>query len=770
MNSGMGVLAIYLLLFSSSVRFVSGASGDESIADESLLHNDTPVCDRKNTTLHIVVMAPFPDPIPELSPSWEGGPAVISGALLAAERINARCDILGEYQLELLEADSGCQVKSKATIGTVETLFYSNAAVIGIIGPGCSEATMIVGQFIAFPEVSLLNIAPSATSPELVNKIKYPNTFRLIASSLGFLNIHYNLIQMKQYNSVSILYEAERDVHVAASNSFQQELLEMGVDVVSYGMFDDIIPLSLLKNKYRVIFVFSGSSMSRRLMCLAYHMEIAHPDYQFIFSERRLSHFLNTNVSFSLSGVEFNCNNSDLSQSIQGVVLNLIQLTRSDTDTTLVDNMTFMKFEEDYTRLLDSYKLERRLDKVVDTEHHTGYYDSVWALALSFDAAMQRFEDLDLSLGDYELGNPDLTDIIRKELVTISFEGARGRVEFNSDTQDGMDVTVFNVFQVQGEEMVIVAKYNPTSEEKLAIYNSTAFIDGKFDIGIISPPLFVEAIVFIALAGMTGSTVFFHLVNTMWVRAKSLKVTSPGLNHMMFSGCYLYLLSILFLSLQMAPSLQQPVLFGVRCSGFIWCESIALTLIFATISVKLWRIYCIFSHKSAGILKNLEDYRLVGYVCILLLVDLVINVAWNAIDPWYKDTVAEVTLQTRVICNCNNLIIWLSVLMVIKIMLLLVVFYLSIITRRIPKREYKQTKSVTALIYSLIFLYCFTIPIHLIFLGKTSTALVTVSYLALCFKNFVCIILCTVFIFLPPVLPIFREKYQTLTVHWSLSH
>ena len=765
----MKVLAIYLLslvLSSLAPRIASGTSGDESPRNGTL-----DLCDKKNTTLNIVVMAPFPDTIPELIPSWEGGPAVISGALLAEEHINARCDILGDYRLKVLEADSGCQIRSKATIGTVETLFHSNTAVIGIIGPGCSAATMTVGQFIALPEVSLLNIAPSATSPVLVDNVSYPNTFRPIASSLGFLNVHYNLIQMKQYTSVSILYEAERDVHVAATNSFQRHLLDMGLDDVSpYGMFDNIIPLSLLRNSYRIIFVFSGSSMSRRLICLAYRLGMIHPEYQFIFSERRLSHFLNTNVSFSLDGVEYNCNSEDMLEATQGIILNLIQLTRSDTNKTLNDiNMTFVEFEKEYAKRLDLYKLEHGLDEVVDTQHHTGYYDSVWALALSFNAAMQRFQDLNLSLSDYEFGNPDLTDIIRKELLTISFEGTRGRVEFNNDTQDGTDVTVFNVFQVQGGEMVMVAKYDPTSsEEKLEIYNRSAFIDGKFDIEIISPPLFVEVMVFMALAVMTGSTVFFQVMNTVWVRAKSMKATSPGLNHMMFSGCYLYLLSILFLSLQMATSLQEPVLFGVRCSAFIWCESIALTLIFATISVKLWRIYCIFSHNSADVLKNLEDYRLIGYVLVLLLVDLVFNVVWNAIDPWYRHIAAEVTLKTRIICNCDNLIIWLSVLMVIKILLVLAVFYLSIVTRRIPKREYKQTKSVTALIYSLIFLYSFTIPIHLILLGKTSITLVTVSYLALCLKNFVCIILCTVFIFLPPVLPIFKEKYRTLTVQWTL--
>lgn len=725
--------------------------------------------DRKNMTLHLVVMAPLPDSTPGLVPGWAGGPAVIPGTRVAVDHINSRCDVLADYHLELLVADSGCDVSSKATISTLRNLFYSDTRVVGIIGPGCSAATIVVGTLLAKGGVSLINIAPSATSPVLVNRTAFPNTFRPIASSLGFINVHSNFIDHRRYSRVAILFEAQRQNHKDASSRFQTMLHAKNVMVSSFGMFDSFIPISALKNEFRIIFVFAGGSTSKKLMCLAYHRNMIYPTYQFIFVERRLRHF-EGEASFILDEREFKCSESQMRQARVGIILNLIQLTRPDRNTTLVSNMTYEDFNESYVKELEAYKLELGEQNVVATEHQSGYYDSTWALALSLNASIPRLEaEFNRSLSDYRFGYPALTEVIRDELLKVSFEGVRGTVHFSNETLDGEDATVLNMFQVQLNGSVkLVASYNParSSTERLEVFDDSLFISDEFTVEVIAPPIFVEVLVFIALAAAMLCTIFFHVLNTLWVNAKSMKVTSPSLNHVIFSGCYLYLLSILFISLQSMHGSSEPVLFGVRCSAFIWCESIALTLIFATICVKMWRVYRIFSHTSANVLSNLQDHRLVGYVFALLVVDIVFNVVWNMTNPWFVYTAAQDQLRIRLTCNCDNLIIWLACLLTLKVALGLLVFYLSIITRRIPKREYKQTKSVNALTYSLIFLYCFTIPLHLILLGKTNVSLVTVSYLTLCFKNLVCVVLCTVFIFMPPVLPVLKQKLRlTDSVH-----
>ena len=754
-------MAFHWLVLLFLLQLSQAAATGEDVDNMSRL----PSClNKKNKTLHLVVMAPLPDSTPSLMPGWVGGPAVIPGTRLAVDHVNSRCDVLADYRLELLVADSGCDVSSKAVISTLMDLFYSGVSVIGIIGPGCSAATIFVGKLLAQRGVSLLNIAPSATSPALVNQTAFPNTFRPIASSLGFIDAHSDFIAHQGYTKVAIVFEAQRGNHKAASSRFQKKLQENDLVVFSFGMFDSFIPISIFRNNFRIIFVFAGTSMSRKLMCYAYHKGMTYPTYQYIFVERRLRHFM-SNVSLVLDGTRFKCGEQEMQQAIVGVILNLIQLTRPDVNTILVNNMSYDSFNESYTEALEAYRLELGLNKseIVDTEHQSGYYDSTWALALSLNASMPRLEaEFNKSLSDYRFGYPAITKVIRDELLKVSFEGVRGTVQFNNETLDAIDVTVFDMFQIQMNGTVkLVARYNPANSSggRLEVCDNSSFISDEFTVGVITPPIYVEVIVFLAVVIAMSSTVLFHILNTLWVGVKSMKVTSPNLNHMIFSGCYLYLLSIVFMSLQLVQGKRVPVLYGVMCSAFIWCESIALTLIFATTAVKMWRVYRIFSHSSATVLSNLEDRRLVVYVLALLLVDIVFNVSWNLINPWFMYKVAEDGLRVRLTCNCDNLATWLACLLTLKVGLVFLVFYFSIITRRIPKREYKQTKSVNALIYSLTFLYCFTIPMHLILLGKTSISMVTVSYLSLCFKNLVCVLLCTIFIFMPPVLPVLKQKW-----------
>ena len=218
-------------------------------------------------------------------------------------------------------------------------------------------------------------------------------------------------------------------------------------------------------------------------------------------------------------------------------------------------------------------------------------------------------------------------------------------------------MTVLDMFQVTGDAgspEVQVATYSPGMQNGngslLNITDQSAFIEGSFPDEFVSPPIYIEIIVFIITAVVALTTAGLHFATTMkWNDLHSLKATSPALNHMIFSGCYLYILSVLFLSFQQLDMTHDPVAFGVSCSGFIWCESLALTLIFGTICVKTWRVFRIFSHSSAKVLRNLEDYRLVLYVCVFFLVDIVFNLAWNLKDPWYMYLASQKNLKMRVI-------------------------------------------------------------------------------------------------------------------------
>ena len=156
------------------------------LARSGSLASSTFPASNSSHTLYIIAMAPYPDPLPDLDPSWDGGASLIPAARLAVLEINNRSDVLGGFRLELLEEDSGCQITSKAVIGFVKNVLppaaagvaagsfgaNTNAAtsttssgasstssprqVVGVVGPGCSGAAVAVASLANRPTVKTI--------------------------------------------------------------------------------------------------------------------------------------------------------------------------------------------------------------------------------------------------------------------------------------------------------------------------------------------------------------------------------------------------------------------------------------------------------------------------------------------------------------------------------------------------------------------------------------------------------------------------------------
>ena len=146
------------------------------LARSGSLASSTFPASNSSHTLYIIAMAPYPDPLPDLDPSWDGGASLIPAARLAVLEINNRSDVLGGFRLELLEEDSGCQITSKAVIGFVKNVLPPAAAgvaagsfgantnastssprqVVGVVGPGCSGAAVAVASLANRPTVKTI--------------------------------------------------------------------------------------------------------------------------------------------------------------------------------------------------------------------------------------------------------------------------------------------------------------------------------------------------------------------------------------------------------------------------------------------------------------------------------------------------------------------------------------------------------------------------------------------------------------------------------------
>ena len=285
--------------------------------------------------LYFLVMAPFPD-CPPFHPGLEFGPAVVPAAFVARDLINQRDDILEDYRIEIVVDDSGCNLSSKAVNNLVEILFHSGRNIVGIIGPACSEATIAIAEHMTNDRLSLVQIAASATSPELTSTSRYPNTFRPIISALGYVDFYMDLIDHMKYKHVGVIYEALRSFHTAVYSKFEAAAWMNNIRLTSFGLFNTHFPLSEFRNNVRVIFVFASLDFARSLLCTAYHEKMLYPHYQFIFSNRKRMNFL-TNVSFELDHDRTTCSQEAMENATVGMVFNDFRLTRSDKDNNRTD-------------------------------------------------------------------------------------------------------------------------------------------------------------------------------------------------------------------------------------------------------------------------------------------------------------------------------------------------------------------------------------------------------------------------------------------------
>ena len=733
----------------------------------------------ENDTLYLLAFAPYPDPglrkqCPDpdqlrppgwaelISPRWAVGPAVIPAARLAVDHINNRNDVLGDYSLKLLEADSGCQVITKSFVSFTQAVFHHGKRIVGIVGPGCSETTLALSPIVAQPDVSLLQISLT-TSPEVSNS---NTTYSIVSSSFQFVNVSVELMNYNRWDAerVGALYEGYQSATFSKFSDSVGDKLKLSLLIEDF-----FIPLEEIeRNQVRILFAFTSANLARRMLCLAYHMNLTYPTYQWIFSDRRIADFME-NVTVSVSGSNYCCSQEIMQNATEGIILNLFQLERdnqSASDT--VAEMSYTDFLQQYRKYLYRHLEEIQLqsEDIIDTRYYSPFYDATWSMALSLNNSIPFLREKNLTLSDYSYGDPSATkimQIIQEQLLKLQFEGMSGRVMFNATSRHNVDNKV-EIFEVFGAEMKYIGNY---SNNVLTLHGNQTFINLNPRYILVHPGLSVFLIIGILI--LSGIIFMVQVINILYSNYKTIKASSPLLNHFIFSGCYVFIISALIVIIQdtFVAVFNYQTLFGVMCSTMMWSLSLGITLIFGTLCGKTWRIYRIFSHFRHGSVRFVSDYFLIAFVVLLLLIDVIYHVTWNSVNPWSLMRLKRLDQGTqllRVVCRCDNFPIWLAILLVYKGLLIFLALSLSIMSRGIHRKEF-NSKNISILVYFLAILYAVTMATLFVTTTGIDYGSVYLYLLSAVFLLIGSAVLCVVFIFLPPILPLLKQKQILLCKH-----
>ena len=714
-------------------------------------------------TVAFLVLGPYPDNRPNSKPDWNGGPALISAARLAADRINNRTDILPGYRLKLLEGDSGCNVTTKTALSFVSNAFHGHDEnVVGIIGPGCSAAALFLGSLGAKENVSLIQISPAATSPKLNSIEKYNNTFRMLSSSIQYVDTIRELMTENEWNNVAAFYDGNRPYFRA---SFDHILNASPRDIGFYSVvYDSHIPLSYIKAKYKVVLVFAGASLSRKIICLAYHSKppLIYPVYQWIFQDKTKDQFL-MSFNFTYKGRFYSCSRKQMAKAMEGIILNIYRLRREDsspmTDVDLVYDEYQGLYQQYLNDALQGLPEHQRTFEDSGEDFAVTYYDATWAMALSLNQSLSL-----ISLSNYSFGNSHDTAIIKSHLRGLEFEGLLGRVAFRNSTQDS--VTTIEIHQFEDNDTKIIFYYNGTGLMSTNWTDGSKFVTGAFHKKLHSVHPAATTVILCITLLVLFLVVGLHLIYIFYRKEKSIKASSPNLSHLIFSGCYLILLQCLLIVYKFSgwmagdtQSHEHAIIMGVICNINIWCYTLGLSLVMGTLCGQLWRIYRIFNHFHSRAL-YLSDISLILFVICLLTLDLAVLITWIAYDPLladfrqqevkYSDNPSEEpVIPIRVQCVCEYYKIWLPVVCGVNVLVSVCVVVLSTLNRRISRKYFKVTKSINIMMYFMMLLLFF-IGLALLLENTNIHYFYVLWQLAFLFM----VVLVCVFVLLPHAVPI----------------
>ena len=753
MEKLVGVISLLLVLMQlfRPPRCGAAADGEDS---------------RQRTDLHVLVLSPRPNRQFQ-GAIWPGGPSLFPAAQLAADMLNNRTDILTDYSVRLVDGDSGCGLNTWATV-TFAREAYRQSRVVGIVGPACSSAAAQIGGLSTHPGINLVAIT-IANGPQLRNK--YSNMFRLISSSILYGEALFKLMKFNNWKSIATIYNIHQWYFRTTYTSFRNTVnVSSEYEIFPLPVEHRMFPLGSIHNKVSAIFVLADSMYIKRLLCLALKSKwspLIYPNYQWIFLE--------THEDIILDGIEFihddhnyTCTRSDMSKASNRTLILRFRLQREDktvpTDIGLTYDEFFGAYESYFSAYLDKEDIAKE-DVPKDSEDWAAtYFDSMWAMGLALNNSVAILKEDNMSLPDYQYGDPHVTSVIREQLLDTNFRGLSGDIHFLNETLEVP--TVVDIYQLNPLYTGINFRIGYYYEENLIINEMNASFVVPIQKELKTVSTIAVAIFFPAALLTLLMTISLHILHFVFRNSKSIKAQSPHFSHLIFSGCYLFIISALLETVRAAnwtgfhdvDSRTFRVFIGTICNIIFWCLTLGTCLIFGTVCVLSWRLYKIFTHFSnPGYL--ISDSYLVLIIVVLITVNSAVLLAWSAHDPllpYFSPGDEEVSLGRVFVygyCDCKYFSNWMLMWIVNEATILSVVI-LAVLNRHIPRKEFNNTRAHSLMAYVVSFLNGVCVPLYFIQLKSIH---INYPYIILEFFTLGCAMLSCIFLFVPPVIPIFQR-------------
>lgn len=716
------------------------------------------ICATSPRPLYVLSLLPYSDS--NGTYGWDKGLELLPAARVAVRHVNSRNDVLPGYTIKLIERASDACGRSVITkglqnfVGNALKPFNTETNAIAVVGLACSTVTATVAPIASGFDLLQLVIA---NSDLLRNKQKFPHTWRLISSSNVVVEATIQLMEKFGWERVGLVSDANGFFFQALAESFREAIkLRNFTLVVDEGIDSSLATISsaiqrIQNEGVRIIFAPTTLPESVQIMCQAAKRNLNWPGYVWIFPSRSYSDFtINTTTAL--------CDKLLLKKVLENVTLVDFELNGRNDSEMLVSGITYSEYrsqyEVEYENVREQYK------NVAFSSTYNVYanamYDEVWTLALALNSSLQELRENNFYLHEYRHSMPEITKIIEKNLRNVSFSGALTNVRFNDYNEVP---TTVNVFQVRDRSTVQIGFY---TDKNLVILNvDKQNIPGDdfvreynyLSIGF-AVELYINAIVLLVITSLLMT------ISLLLRKEPEILAISPLLSILIFIGCYLLIAtSILTTSLNSTKNIPSSV-YVAMCYFLDSFAHIGINLIATTILVRLIRVYRIFTHFGKTS-KFWHDKYLFFVTVSISLVPELMTVIGSIVDPLevienkeYLNTknppVIFITQECRSAHGFSNISYIIKQIYAAFLILFLLAF--AVLTRKVNKKNFKDTKKITLFIFS--FTIIATVSEVLTYLFESSNRR-NVAVLLASYSHQLIVLLCLAILIMPKAIPAF---------------
>ena len=612
-------------------------------------------------------------------PRWDQGLEILPAAQVAVDKVNGDPSILPGYQLELIQVDTGpCHThsfQSEGLINFFHQLVQEENHIVGVVGLFCTSVAQLLSPLAGHQGISLAQISGSV-SPVLHNQERYPYLWHMIPSSAAYVDTVLEMMDAFAWRNIVVI-AAKGGLHFHTAEEFALKV--NGNDSRSVSLISDeqvsSTLLDLQQSRKRIVFASVEAIVAVQIICHAYQEGVVWPNYTWIFPDHNIEDLLLYDMC-------------DLKHALENAYLLQFHFNSSDAHT---------QYNTTLTPNLHAYAM----------------HDSIQALALALNGTMDHLQAINSSLEDYRLGTSDITDMIEGELMTLSFTGALGHVQF--DTKEREWQTTVDIVQIRNGTATQVGSYNPASGQ--LVYDKD--INPIQDVHI--PRIKKSAIalpVSVIMLTVTGVCIIFTSVMlvlfVLYRKSAEIKASSLKLSLFTFIGCYLLLFATLLYMVSNVTKYVGPFF----CTTVTWCAVLGIDFVYGTVLVRMLRVYRIFSYNGRMGRKRWSDVVLCIVVLIIVGNKAILLLIWSLVDVFTKrevdthDATATPPLYIEVMLYCYSdyFEVWTTLILSEIGILMLVVAFLAFKTRKIRMKHFKDTKKVNAFLFMNILLVCVGIP------------------------------------------------------------